>query len=109
VLTGDASDVRFLTEAFRGADAVLTLLPEDLHAADFRKQDAQGEAIANAIRDSGVRHVVFLSSVGAELAEGSGPIAGLHAPEQRLRRLPMVSVHVLRAGYFFENFTAPWA
>jgi uncharacterized protein YbjT (DUF2867 family) len=105
VLTGDAGDVTFLTEAFRGVDAAFTLLPEDVHAADFRKQqDAQGEAIAAAIRHSGLRHVVFLSSVGADRKESTGPIAGLHAQEQRLRGLSRTNILILRPGYFFENF-----
>ena len=56
-----------------------------------------------AIPGSGLRHVVFLSSLGADVAEGTGPIAGLHAQEQRLRRLSAVNVLILRAGYFFEN------
>ena len=76
-----------------------------MRAADYRKQqDAQGEATATAIRDSGLRHVVFLSSVGGDLAEGTGPIAGLHAQEERLRELPGVNVLILRPAYFFENF-----
>jgi uncharacterized protein YbjT (DUF2867 family) len=105
VLTGDAGDAAFLTKAFRGADAAFTLLPPDAHAYDYRRQqDTQGEAIVTAIRDSGLRHVVFLSSVGADREEGTGPIAGLHAQEQRLRQLTGVNVLVLRAGYFFENF-----
>jgi uncharacterized protein YbjT (DUF2867 family) len=105
VLTGDAGDAGFLTKAFRDAVAAFTLLPPDLHATDPRRQaDAQGEAIVTAIRESGLRHVVFLSSVGADLAEGTGPIAGLHAQEERLRRLTGVSVLILRPAYFFENF-----
>jgi uncharacterized protein YbjT (DUF2867 family) len=105
VLTGDAGDAPFLTEAFRGADAAFTLLPEDVRAADVRRrQDAHGDAIATAIRDSGVPHVVFLSSVGADLAEGTGPIAGLHAQEERLRQLSGAHVLIVRAAYFFENF-----
>lgn len=59
-----------------------------------------------AIRDSGVRYVVFLSSVGADLPEGTGPIAGLHAQEERLRKLPDVNVLILRPASFFENFYA---
>jgi uncharacterized protein YbjT (DUF2867 family) len=105
VLTGDAGDTSFLTTAFRGADATFTLLPPDVQAADYRhQQDVQGEAIASAIRDSGLRHVVFLSSMGADLAEVTGPIAGLHAQEERLRRLSGVNVLILRPTYFFENF-----
>lgn len=72
VLTGDAGDAEFLRAALRGADAVFALLPPDVHAADYRRQqDEQGEAIVAAIRDSGLRHVVFLSSVGADLAEAA--------------------------------------
>lgn len=105
VLTGDAGDPGFLTKAFRDADAAFTLLPPDVHASDYRRQqDAHGEAIVTAIRDSGLRHVVFLSSLGADLAEGTGPIAGLHAQEERLRRLSGVNVLILRPTYFFENF-----
>jgi uncharacterized protein YbjT (DUF2867 family) len=104
-LTGDAGDAAFLTNAFRGADAAFTLLPENTQSPDFRRQqDAHGDAIASAIRASGVRHIVFLSSVGADLADGTGPIAGLHVQEERLRRLTDVNVLVVRAGYFFENF-----
>jgi uncharacterized protein YbjT (DUF2867 family) len=105
VHTGDGTDARFLAGAFRGADGVFTLIPPDPRATDYRAlQDGIGEAIAKAIRESGVRRVVFLSSLGADLPEGTGPIAGLHAQENRLRELEGVDVLNLRPGYFFENF-----
>ena len=95
----------FLTKAFRGADAVYTLLPTDRSAPDYRaEQDRQGEAIVRAIRESGVRYVVALSSVGAELSEGTGVIEGLHAQEERLKRLEGTDVLLLRPVSFFENF-----
>jgi uncharacterized protein YbjT (DUF2867 family) len=104
-LTGDASDATLLAKAFRDADAVYTLIPPDPQSPDYRaKQDAEGEAIINAIRESGVRYVVFLSSIGGDLPAGTGPIAGLHAQEERLRRLRDVNVVILRPAYFFENF-----
>lgn len=107
VLTGDATDAAFLARAFRGADAVHTLLPPDPQSPDYRaKQDAEGEAIVKAIGESGVRYVVFVSSVGADLPAGTGPIAGLHAQEQRLRRLEGTNVLILRPASFFENFYA---
>jgi uncharacterized protein YbjT (DUF2867 family) len=107
VLTGDATDAEFLTGAFRDADAVYTLLPPNPQSPDLRKKwDEQGEAIVKAIRDSGVHHVVFLSSIGADLPEGTGPIAGLHAQEERLRKLPDVNALILRPASFFENFYA---
>src|SRR5215470_15426603 len=70
-LTGDTTDAMFLTKAFRGADAVYTLLTTDRRARDYRaEQDREGEAIVKAIRESGVQYVVALSSVGADLAQG---------------------------------------
>ncbi|HEX7126803.1 MAG TPA: NAD(P)H-binding protein [Thermodesulfobacteriota bacterium] len=105
VLAGDAADAPFLTRAFRGADAVYTLLPTDRQSPDYlARQRQEGEAAVEAIRASGVRHVVFLSSLGADLGEGTGLIAGLHAQEARLARLPGVNLLLLRPVSFFENF-----
>lgn len=106
VVAGDAADATFLTRAFTGAEAVYTLIPPDPRAPDFRAyQDRIGEATARALRDARVPRVVFLSSVGADVPSGNGPIAGLHAQEARLRALG-VDVLMLRAGYFFENLHA---
>jgi uncharacterized protein YbjT (DUF2867 family) len=105
VVAGDTNDAAFLTKAFRGSDVVYTLLPTDPASVDYRaEQDRQGEAIVKAIRESGVRYVVALSSVGADLSEGNGVIAGLHAHEERLNRLVNVNVLLLRPVSFFENF-----
>jgi len=106
VAAGDAADPAFLARAFAGADAAYTLIPPDMKAPDFRAhQDRVGEATIQALRQSGVKRVVFLSSVGADLPAGTGPIAGLHAQEERLRGLG-VDVLLLRPGYFFENLYA---
>jgi uncharacterized protein YbjT (DUF2867 family) len=104
VATGDANDSAFLTEAFRGADAVYTLLPPKPQSPDYRAdQDQVGEAIVRAVRESGVKYVVFLSSVGADQPSGTGPIAGLHAQEERLKSLGGANVLLLRPAVFFEN------
>jgi uncharacterized protein YbjT (DUF2867 family) len=44
-----------------------------------------------------------LSSVGAEIPEGTGPIAGLYRQEMRLNTLPGTNIIHLRPGYFMEN------
>ena len=104
VLVGGALDPDFLTSAFRGASAVYTMIPPDYVSADHRSyQNAAGEAIAHAIAKSGVKYVVNLSSVGASLPSGTGPIAGLHDQEQRLDKLTGVNVLHVRATYFLEN------
>jgi uncharacterized protein YbjT (DUF2867 family) len=106
VVAGDAGDGAFLARALAGADAAYTLIPPDARAPDFRAyQDRFGETTVKALRSAGVKRVLFLSSVGAELPAGTGPIAGLHAQEERLRGLG-VDVLLLRPGYFFENLHA---
>ena len=105
VLAGDAGDADFLARAFRGAVAVYTLLPTDRRSPDYHaRQQQEGEAIAEAIRTSGVRYVVALSALGAERRDGTGLIAGLHEQEERLQRLEGVNVLFLRPVSFFENF-----
>jgi uncharacterized protein YbjT (DUF2867 family) len=107
ILLGDAADAGFLSRAFTGADAAFTMQPSNPAAADLlADQDRDGEAIVTAATQSGVRHLVALSSLGAEVPHGTGPIAGLGRQEQRLKRLSGVNVLALRPGYFFENFLA---
>ena len=104
LLAGNADDPRFLASAFKGADAVYTLIPPNFAAPDFAAyQDTIGAATAQAIQEAGVTKVVLLSSLGAEHESGTGPITGLHRQEQRLREIPGVDVLTLRAGYFMEN------
>jgi uncharacterized protein YbjT (DUF2867 family) len=101
---GEVTDAGFLTGAFVGADAVYTLIPPSVQAEDYSAfQDQVGEAIVGAIKKSGVGRVVFLSSIGADQPTGTGPIAGLHRQEGRLRSLEGVDVLALRPGFFFEN------
>jgi uncharacterized protein YbjT (DUF2867 family) len=105
VRTGDLANADFLTEVFRGADAIYVLLPTDPHLANYAaERDRQGESIAKAIRENGVRYVVVLSSVGADLSNGTGLIAGLHSQEERLKKLNGTNILFLRPVSFFENF-----
>jgi len=79
-------------------------VPPDYTQPDVRKYYSRfGEAIGQAVRGSGVKRMVFLSSLGGELPGGTGPIAGLHDLEERFKTLG-VDLLVLRPGYFFENF-----
>lgn len=104
VAAGDAVDVSFLTKAFTGANAVFTIIPPNLTSSDYRDfQNKIGESIAPAIQNSRVKYVVNLSSLGADLQEGTGPIKGLHDQEQRLNKLEGVNVLHLRPTYYMEN------
>lgn len=106
IAVGDLADASFLTQAFAGAQGVYTMIPAGESEPDMvAAQDRRGGAIASAIAASRVRRVVNLSSIGAHLSSGTGPIAGLHRQEQRLNALAADVLHV-RPGYFFENHLA---
>ena len=97
-------DAKALGVAFKGADGVFAMIPPNYSVADFPAyQDKSGEAIAQAIRESGVKIVVFLSSVGAGESGGTGPITALHHQEKRLNQLPGIKVLHLRPSAFMEN------
>jgi uncharacterized protein YbjT (DUF2867 family) len=102
---GDANDTEFLVKAFTGVDAVFALIPPNPTAPEFmRYADTIGLSIARALEITRVKHVVYLSSGGAELAgERTGPIKGLHNMEERLNAVKGLNVLHVRAGYFMEN------
>jgi uncharacterized protein YbjT (DUF2867 family) len=103
----DLNDAAALTQAFSGAKAVYAMLPPNMTSQNYRAdQDRATNAIAEAIERAGVEYVVSLSSVGADKAEGNGPVAGLHYLEQRLNKISGLKALHLRPGYFMENTLA---
>jgi len=109
VFTADITDSAALTNAFKGAEAAYVLIPPNVSTNDVRAfQQRVSDAIAAAVRAAGIKHVVSLSSVGADKSSGTGPVVGLHSLEQKLNAIDGVNVLHLRAGYFMEN-TLPQA
>src|SRR6266478_5854053 len=96
----DLSDAAALTKAFSGARAAYLMLPPVKSRED---QERQSDAIAKAVKESSLRYAVHLSSYGAQVPEGTGPIAGLHSSEQKLNAISILNVLHLRAAYFMEN------
>jgi uncharacterized protein YbjT (DUF2867 family) len=102
---GTVEDTGFLAKTFIGADAVYTMVPPNFGAQDFKQYIAGiGRNYASAIRTSGVKNVVNLSSVGAHMPEGCGPVSGLYYVEKALNELEDVNVLHLRPGFFYTNF-----
>jgi uncharacterized protein YbjT (DUF2867 family) len=102
--TADVTDVEGLARAFEGAEGVYALIPPNIASNDvFAYQDAVAKALASAINKASVPRAVTLSSIGADKAEKTGPVVGLHNLEERLNAIPGLSVIHLRAGYFMEN------
>jgi uncharacterized protein YbjT (DUF2867 family) len=96
----DWSDAAALTKAFNGAHAAYLMLPP---AKSRENQEQESTAIAQAVKESGIRYAVHLSSYGAQVPEGTGPVTGLHSSEQKLNAISDLNVLHLRAAYFMEN------
>lgn len=103
---GSVEDVAFLKTAFAGADAVYTMIPPQYAAADLEAFRHLAANYAEAIRDAQVNYVVNLSSVGAHMAQGAGPVSGLYRAEEELNKLTGVNILHLRPCYFFTNLLA---
>src|SRR5258708_24465766 len=87
VRTGSLFAPAFLTGAFRGTAAAFVLTALDVKAAEVNiDQYKKATSIATAIRDAGVKYVVFLSSWGTDLPDKSGGVL----VGRRLERVPHV-------------------
>lgn len=92
-----------LTEALRGCAGFFALLPFDLTVDDLDMHaNRLISSISGAVTDARVPHTVMLSSGGADLAVGTGPITGLHRLEKALRATG-TTLTALRSGHFQEK------
>ena len=104
-LIGSVEDSDFLTKAFEGADGIYTMVPPNWRTSHYRQYiGGVGSHYLEAIKASGVKKVVNLSSIGAHLNEGTGSIAGLYDVEGLLNTLDGVAIKHLRPGLFLTNF-----
>lgn len=103
---GSLDDREFLTQTLRGVAGLFTLLPENPFDADFHGTRRRiADAVADAVREARVPHVVVLSAAGAVLPEGNGPCKDLYYLESALRATG-AKVTILRASWFQENVGA---
>jgi uncharacterized protein YbjT (DUF2867 family) len=104
VALADLGDVAALTKALTGATAAYLLSPPNFAAKDFLADRAELVAnMAKAITASGLKRLVFLSSVAAQHPAGTGPIVSVHRAEQAFSKL-VPSITFLRPAYFIENW-----
>lgn len=101
----DLSNVHDLLNGLRGTEAAFLLLPPFAPNTTGVRGKAKKmiDAMVHAIAGTDVKHVVFLSSVGAQHPDGTGPVVPLHDAEQELRTLK-TPVTFLRPCYFIENW-----
>lgn len=101
---GDLEDAAFLTQTFMGATAVYALIPPKWDVTDWRAyQRSVSRAFTEALRATGVKYAVVLSSNGAQLPSGAGPVTGLYEFETMLKTINGLNIKSLRAGYFMQN------
>jgi len=103
-LTADITDQAALSRAFSRARAVYLMIPPDITSPDYvAYQQRVVGALVDAVKQSGVKYAVALSSIGADKPQGTGPIGGLRHLEQGLNAIAGLNVLHIRAGYFMEN------
>jgi uncharacterized protein YbjT (DUF2867 family) len=104
VVKGDVDDAAALAKAFAGAEGAYLLVPPKMTDADpLAWYDRVARAVREAALAEKLPRLVFLSSEGAHLSAGNGPIKGLHAAESLLAgAAPRLTF--LRASYFQENW-----
>lgn len=103
-VVGSVEDAAFISNSFAGADAVYLMIPPNWGVTDWISyQQKVADIYVAAIQQQQVKYVVQLSSIGAHLRKGAGPIDGLAYLEVELQKLQGVHVKVLRPSYFYYN------
>lgn len=101
---GSLEDIDFLIKTFTDADAVYCMMPPNFGETNQVAYYGRiGANYATAIKQSGVKRVVHLSSYGAHLDKGTGFILGSHNVEGIFNELSEVAITHLRATYFYNN------
>lgn len=101
---GSLDDRSYVTDATRGVDVLLLVVPPDYASSDHRAfQNHVADAAVAAVTTNKIPRVVFLSSVGAHAGDGFGPVSGLSDVEKKLQKTH-AHLTLLRPTYFMENF-----
>ena len=104
VAVASLEDAETLTSALKGATCGYFLVPPNYKASHYLNDRKQLiDALTAAVTSSDLRHLVLLSSIGAQIPTGTGPIRALHYAEGRLGVVAH-SITIVRAPYFMENW-----
>lgn len=103
VFQGDLWFADYVKGATKGAQAFLVIVPPNIwtdNVMEHYRRIAQN--CADAAKENRIARVILCSSIGAEHAEGTGPIKGLHAAEKILKDAAKDLV-IFRSGFYMEN------
>ena len=106
VFQGDMWFDDYVKGATRGAQAFLVIVPPNIWTDNVMEHYRRiSQNCADAARQNGIDRVVLCSSVGAQHAQGVGPVKGLHVAEQIMKNA-VKNVNILRSGFYMENLLA---
>lgn len=104
---GSLEDFDFVAKTLAGASAAYVMIPPNFALKNGGMRAYQNRVIQTTIegiKKSSIQHVVTLSSVGAHVGSGVGPVGGLYDMEKAYAmHLSNVNVLHLRPCYFMEN------
>lgn len=101
---GSVADATFIKNAFQGADVAYTMIPPIWNTQNWRaSQNEVAKNYIDAIKASSIKYVVNLSSIGAHLGNGCGPVDGAADLEKMLNELDTIKVAHLRPSFFYYN------
>lgn len=104
VAIADYLDIASLVKAFRGGNTVLLLTPESMTSKDMLA-DAKN-VFCNykaALKESGIRRVIGLSSGGAQLTPGVGTLQ-LYAMLEEVLQEVSIETYIVRPAYYYSNW-----
>ena len=108
---GSVDDEAFLIQTFSGAGAVYTMMPPfDFFGNPYLDAREEARRLTTAyfaaIKFSGIKRVVHLSSIGAHAANGFGLLAFHYVAESVLNQLPadISLTHMRPVGFYYNLY-----
>ena len=101
---GSIMNREFLKQTFSAANAVYLMIPPNWVTTDFYAyQKEVADNYVYAVKENNIKHIVQLSSIGAHLRVGAGPIDGLGYLEEQLEKIKDINIKMLRPSFFYTN------
>lgn len=101
---GELTDPVFLLSVFKDAESVFFIVPSRPEIESVKKYFKDcGDAFVRAARDSSLKNIFFLSSMGADEASEAGQVLSLGEIEKHLLTLNAENITVFRPAYFMEH------
>lgn len=101
-LIGSMQDVIFLTQALMGADIAYLMISGSASDDLMASVKNQADIFATAVKNSGVKNVVNLSSIGAQNPE-AGILYMYHYVEEALSAIKNINLAIIRPVGFYSN------